>query len=239
MSTKRHLLIFDNNNMIIRLINQLNLENYEGCSLFVPPSHPNFYEEMKANITGVQIKKNFFIPDDEDSINRTFQTLSQIDENVDILLSIDKKISEEFLNLSETEWDDSFSNNLTSPFLIIREYIKMVSRIKRDGKIIIFNSISCIMPSPNLITYASFKAGLEFFTKLISLELSESSIIVNSVITPNEFEVNNNQGLERNMLTCNLSRDQEVAGILNYLLNINKSGMVGHSLVIDNGVTLN
>ena len=82
--------------------------------------------------------------------------------------------------MSDEEWDDVLSTNLTGTFNMIRE-VAPDFRTQQDGKIVNISSIHGIRPEFGLANYAASKAGLLGLTRSVAVELGPSNVNVNAV----------------------------------------------------------
>lgn len=82
--------------------------------------------------------------------------------------------------MTDEEWDDVVSTNLTGAFNMIRA-VAPTFRAQQDGKIVNIASIHGIRPEFGLANYAASKAGLIGLTRSAALELGPSNVNVNAV----------------------------------------------------------
>ena len=95
--------------------------------------------------------------------------------------------------LSEEEWTETISINLTGTFLTIKSCLPLLK--KRGGSVIITSSVNGtrMFSNTGASAYATSKAGQVAFAKMLALELAPSKIRVN-VICPGwiESEIDDN-----------------------------------------------
>ncbi|MFO7893510.1 MAG: 3-oxoacyl-ACP reductase FabG [Longimicrobiales bacterium] len=82
--------------------------------------------------------------------------------------------------MTDQEWDDVISTNLTGVFNTIRA-VAPIFRAQQDGKIVNIASIHGIRPEFGLANYAASKAGLIGLTRSAAMELGPSNVNVNAV----------------------------------------------------------
>lgn len=86
-----------------------------------------------------------------------------------------------FLNISDEEWNWFIRINLTSAFFCSREVSRIMIDQKR-GNIINISTASSTRAVPGLTPYTAAKAGINNFTKALSIELARYNIRVNGII---------------------------------------------------------
>lgn len=85
-----------------------------------------------------------------------------------------------FTEITDDDWDNMMSNNLTSAFYCTREAAKNMIHNK-EGVIINISSIWGITGGSMEVHYSTAKAGLIGFTKALAKELGPSNIRVNAI----------------------------------------------------------
>lgn len=85
-----------------------------------------------------------------------------------------------FTEITDDDWDNMMSNNLTSAFYCTREAAKNMIHNK-EGVIINISSIWGITGASMEVHYSTAKAGLIGFTKALAKELGPSNIRVNAI----------------------------------------------------------
>ena len=85
-----------------------------------------------------------------------------------------------FTEITDDDWDNMMSNNLTSAFYCTREASKNMIHNK-SGLIINISSIWGLTGSSCEVHYSAAKAGLIGFTKALAKELGPSNIRVNAI----------------------------------------------------------
>jgi pteridine reductase len=85
----------------------------------------------------------------------------------------------EFVEATETLWDDQFTINLKAPFFLSRAFARHVGS-GRPGQIISIADWRAIRPDPQSIAYSLTKAGIVAMTKGLALALAPN-IRVNAI----------------------------------------------------------
>jgi len=85
------------------------------------------------------------------------------------------------VRMSEQEWDDVISTNLTGPFQCIRAVSRVMMR-QRSGHIISLASLSGLQGREGQVNYAAAKAGLIGLTRSTAKELGRFNIRANAVL---------------------------------------------------------
>ena len=85
-----------------------------------------------------------------------------------------------FMRMTNDDWDNVLSTNLTGVFNITKACIKNMIR-NRNGRIINISSVSGLMGNPGQVNYSSSKAGLVGFTKSLAKEVGSRGITVNCI----------------------------------------------------------
>ena len=81
--------------------------------------------------------------------------------------------------LDEAVWDDNLDSNLKGTFLMCRAVLPAM-KAQQSGRIINAASFAAIIPSVGGAAYASSKAGVEMFTRVLAGEVGPFGITANS-----------------------------------------------------------
>jgi len=84
------------------------------------------------------------------------------------------------IDRSEEEWDKNYELNLKSQILMCKAVVPHLVK-QKSGKIINIASASARTPSMMLVCYATTKAGVVHYTRLLARELAGNNINVNCV----------------------------------------------------------
>jgi 2-dehydro-3-deoxy-L-rhamnonate dehydrogenase (NAD+) len=82
--------------------------------------------------------------------------------------------------LTDDDWQDVLSVDLTSVFLVCRAAVKLM-RARRSGRIVNIASIAGKEGNPTLVPYSTAKAGVIGLTKALAKEVAREGILVNAV----------------------------------------------------------
>jgi 3-oxoacyl-[acyl-carrier protein] reductase len=84
------------------------------------------------------------------------------------------------LRMSEDDWDEVISTNLTGTFRVTKRAAKGMLRLRR-GRIILISSVVGLLGSPGQVNYAASKSGLVGMARSLARELGSRSITTNVV----------------------------------------------------------
>jgi 3-oxoacyl-[acyl-carrier protein] reductase len=87
-----------------------------------------------------------------------------------------------FLDMSEEEWDQVVGTNLKGAFLCSKAVTQEMVSKGVKGQIVNIGSTVSLIARPGTAHYASSKAGLNMFTKVLAVELAPYGIRVNAVL---------------------------------------------------------
>ena len=152
--------------------------------------------------------------------------------------SLVKFIKEEHVN-------KMLSVNFTSNVMLIQSLLKK-KKLSRGASIVLLSSISSFYPSISNAMYASTKAALLQFGRVLALEVKPQSIRVNSICPAFvDTEMLHSYALQEeieeirtNYFNQRFSTPEEIAYSAQYLLSDATKMITGISLVIDGGYTL-
>lgn len=111
---------------------------------------------------------------------------------VDVLINNAGRNNDDYMNLmSEQQWEDVITTNLTGTFLCCRYFSKSMIHTK-NGKIINIASLKGQLGSEGQANYAASKAGIIGFSKSLAKELGKAGVSVN-VVCPGYIETDLNR----------------------------------------------
>jgi 3-oxoacyl-[acyl-carrier protein] reductase len=87
----------------------------------------------------------------------------------------------ELLDMSTGEWDRIFGINLRAPYLVSREFARLMIKAKIEGSIVNISSGAARQMRNTAVPYCVSKTALERLTKGLALELAPNRIRVNAV----------------------------------------------------------
>jgi NAD(P)-dependent dehydrogenase (short-subunit alcohol dehydrogenase family) len=144
-----------------------------------------------------------------------------------------------------SEWRQVLDTNLTSAFLMCREFVPLMKGTGY-GRILNLTSIMSHIALPGRTAYCASKAGLLGFTRALALELAPEKITVNG-ISPGPFatEINTpvlqnpelNQQFVSSIPLGRWGQVEEVGKLAVYLCSEDASFITGTDLLIDGGWT--
>jgi 3-oxoacyl-[acyl-carrier protein] reductase len=145
--------------------------------------------------------------------------------------------------MSDAEWDDVITTNLTGAFLFSRAASRHMMRA-RYGRIINISSVSGIMGNPGQSNYSASKAGLIGFTRSVSRELAGRKVTINAV-APGFIESDMTRTLgdmiideaKKRIPAKRLGTPDDVAAAVLYLASPAAAYVTGQVLVVDGGLT--
>jgi NAD(P)-dependent dehydrogenase (short-subunit alcohol dehydrogenase family) len=86
-----------------------------------------------------------------------------------------------FLDMSETQWDDVLNVNLKGTFFCTQMVVRQLVQQGKPGAVINLASSAAFRSSPRGVHYVSSKAGIVGFTRATALELARYRIRVNAI----------------------------------------------------------
>lgn len=151
-----------------------------------------------------------------------------------------------FHDITLEDWQETIDINLTSNFLICKEFVPILIQ-QRFGYIVIIGSVLGKVASYDLFAYNISKAALIHFTKNLALELLEYNILVNC-ICPGFMQ----SGMYKNVVQKNAKSKnwfylfgglpkkvvskKDVCKLVDYL--INQDSMTGEEIILDGGYSI-
>jgi NAD(P)-dependent dehydrogenase (short-subunit alcohol dehydrogenase family) len=153
---------------------------------------------------------------------------------------------ESFDTFPENGWDKVVDLNLKAPFFLtqaLHEALRTAGQ-RRPAKVINIASIDGVSVNPQeTYSYAASKAGLIHLTRRMALRLAQDNIVV-SGIAPGAFASDMNRlardhgdEVARRIPAGRIGTEDDMAGVAIYLASRAGDYVVGHTVVVDGGVT--
>jgi NAD(P)-dependent dehydrogenase (short-subunit alcohol dehydrogenase family) len=153
---------------------------------------------------------------------------------------------EAFDTFPEKGWDKVMDLNLKAPFFLtqaLHEALRAAAKV-RPAKVINIASIDGVSVNPlETYSYSASKAGLIHLTKRMALRLVQDNIVV-SGIAPGAFASDMNRTardhgdeVARRIPARRIGTEEDMAGVAIYLAARAGDYVVGHTIVVDGGVT--
>lgn len=151
-------------------------------------------------------------------------------------------------NLSKEEWQNVIDVNLTGTFLISKYSIPLLEK-STNGNIVNLSSEQVILPQIKSAPYAITKAGIEMFSKILSLELMDCKIRVNTIalasVKTNFLKryKKDDELIEKMMETTDknmpfgIIKTYDVYKLVKYLIEEDNK-ITGQTILMDSGVVL-
>lgn len=170
------------------------------------------------------------------------------EESLDILVNnAGAAWGESFDTFPEKGWDKVMDLNLKSPFFLTQALAEPLRRAakRQPAKVINIASIDGVSVNPmETYSYAASKAGLVHLTRRMSLRLAKDNIAV-SAIAPGAFASEMNRTardhgdeVAARIPLGRIGVDDDMAGTAIFLASRAGDYVVGHTLVVDGGVSL-
>lgn len=179
-----------------------------------------------------------------DEIKELFAKIQTEHGRLDILVN-NAGITRDTLlpRMTDDQWDQVITTNLTSCFLFSREASKIMMGT-RYGRIINMASVSGLIGNPGQTNYSASKAGMIGFTRSLSRELGKRKITVNAV-APGFIESEMTEALGPDILkevkkripANRLGTATDVASCVLFLASPAASYVTGQVLTVDGGMT--
>ncbi len=155
----------------------------------------------------------------------------------------------EFLDITETDWDEVIAVNLKGSFLVGQAVARELAR-QGSGAIVNMSSVNGTLAIPSIASYNASKGAINQLTRVMALSLADRGVRVNAV-APGTIAT---ELAKRAVLTSDeakarimsrtpmkrLGEPSEIADVVAYLLSDAASYVTGEIVVVDGGrMTLN
>jgi NAD(P)-dependent dehydrogenase (short-subunit alcohol dehydrogenase family) len=153
--------------------------------------------------------------------------------------------SDRILDLGYDTWRTVLATDLDGPFLCAQAAARHMVEAGSGGRIVNVTSVHEHVPRLGAAAYCAAKAGLGMLTQVLTLELGEHGICVNSV-APGEIAtpmtgMDESEAYHQERPGNPLGRPghvNEVASVIAFLASPRSSYLTGTSLTVDGGLTL-
>ncbi len=149
-----------------------------------------------------------------------------------------------FMRMTDEEWDDVITVNLTSVFALTRGALRGMMR-RRYGRIVNIASISGMIGNPGQANYSASKAGLIGMTKSCAREVATRGITANC-IAPGFIETPMTSALTEKQMEAiasaipasDFGKPEDVACAALYLASEESRYVTGHTLHVNGGMVM-
>lgn len=126
---------------------------------------------------------------DNDQVEKAVQDVLKFFGKIDILVNnvggypmevLSHDAGMRISDRTEAEWNGSYDVNLKTHVLMCRAVVPHLIE-RKSGKIVNIASAGALMPSVELICYATLKAGVIYYTKTLARDLAKDNINVNCI----------------------------------------------------------
>ncbi|MBD1848026.1 glucose 1-dehydrogenase [Cyanobacteria bacterium FACHB-63] len=234
---------------------------YEGASVVINyRSHPEGAEETLKKVQELSgkcylaqcPKVGATIQADLSSVSEAQELVRESIEQfgkLDILVNnagIEK--NEDFLDVSEADYDKVLDVNLKGVFFTIQAFVKHLKETNRPGKVINISSVHEELPFPHFTSYCASKGGLRMMMRNLAIKLAPLGITVNNVApgaiaTPINKDLLNDQeklsAVLKNIPLGRLGKPEDVAGLVAFLASPDADYVTGSTYYVDGGLLWN
>lgn len=199
-------------------------------------------ERLKATLGSLEGEGHSMIIADLTKQDELMALVSQLEtlDGVVLCAGINDKSIIKFLNQEHV--DKMLATNFTSPVYLSQTLTKK-KKLSKEASIVFISSISAFYPSVSNAMYASSKAALSQFAKVLALELMPQKIRVNCIEPAfvetgmlNKYEISDKMDeIRANAPFGRFLEPVEVAQAAIYLLSDATKLVTGSNLVMDGG----
>jgi len=149
---------------------------------------------------------------------------------------------QDLLDVSLENWSHTLDVNLTSAFLILRDFGSRMLK-KRRGRIVVVSSVYSIRAREGRAPYSVSKAGLNALVRSAALEFAPAGVLVNGIcpgfvltdMTRQNNDDDDIKRLEGQIPLGRLADPVEVAELVEYLASFRNTYITGQLIAIDGG----
>ena len=141
-------------------------------------------------------------------------------------------------DMDEAAFDKVFGLNTKGTFFCMKE---AATRLNDNGRIVTISSGLVVRPQPGFGLYLSSKAAVESMSKVLSLELGERGITVNTIAPgPTETEMYVNSGDDAQAAAAQspfnrLGQPEDIADVVAFVVSDECRWMTGHVFEVGGG----
>lgn len=203
-------------------------------------------ENTAENFTSQKLNAFKFNCDltEREEINNLIEYVRKKFRKIDILVNnAGVTFSHNSLYYPESDWEKTYKVNLKAPFLLSKEFGKMMKN-KKSGVIINITSLNAEVAFPNNPAYVSFKGALKQLSKSLALDLGKYGIRVNS-IGPGYFHTDMTEKswkdrymkkqIEKYTMLGRWGRSKDLSGLVVFLSSDSSSYITGQDIYVDGG----
>ena len=199
-------------------------------------------ERLKATLDSLDGEGHSMIIADLTNQDELMTLVAQLEpvDGVVLCAGINDKSIIKFLNQEHV--DKMLATNFTSP-VYLSQMLTKKKKLNKESSIVFISSISAFYPSVSNAMYASSKAALSQFAKVLALELMPQKIRVNCIEPAfvetgmlNKYEISDKMDeIRANAPFGRFLEPAEVAQAVIYLLSDATKLITGSNLVMDGG----
>jgi 3-oxoacyl-[acyl-carrier protein] reductase len=144
------------------------------------------------------------------------------------------------MKMTDEQWDEVLSINLTAAFLLSRGFIRNMIKNKW-GRIIYIGSVVGSTGNPGQVNYCASKAGLVGMTKSLAIEVASKNITVN-LIAPGFIETPMTENLSESVRSSfripagRIGIPSDISPTVRFLASDNASYITGQTIHINGGM---
>jgi L-rhamnose 1-dehydrogenase len=223
----------------------------EGARVCVVGRDPDMGAET-VRLVAATGSEALFVPTD---VSDSGQVQHMVDAVVDRWGRIDVLVNnaaicpfEDFLEMSESLWDQVLATNLKGYFLCSQSVARVMVEQGSRGRIIAVSSISSEFGGSQQAHYCASKAGINLLVKSMAISLGPHGITCNAVL-PGTVETSiNREALadpevrgywQKRGPIGGLGQPEDIAGPVLFFASDDSAWCTGAMLVVDGGVSIN